>query len=61
MEALIQAKESCRLLRIDIDKWGSPVARQHGINSLPTVWLYDGSKRVSTDTRDALTRVDQLN
>ena len=60
MEALINDKQSCRLLRIDIGKWGSPVAQQHGINRLPTVWLYDGSERVATDTRDTLTRVSQL-
>ncbi len=60
MEALINGKQDCRLLRIDIDQWGSAVASQYGIRRLPTVWLYNGSERVASDTRDVLTRVSQL-
>ena len=61
MEALINDKQACKLLRIDIDKWGSAVARQYAIRSLPTVWLYDGTTRITTNTGDALSRVNQLN
>ena len=61
MEALISDKQSCRVLRIDIDKWGSAVARQYAIRSLPTLWLYDGTTRVTTNTGEALSRVGQLN
>lgn len=43
-----------RLLRIDIDSWGSAVARQHGIRSIPQLWLYDGKELVTQDTRAAL-------
>ena len=60
MEALIEEKQNCVLRRIDIVRWGSDVARQFGIRSLPTLWLYDGQKRVTSDTRDALTRIQKL-
>lgn len=46
-----------RLVRIDIGRWGSPVAEQFGINRLPTLWLYEGGQRVSQDTRDVLSRL----
>jgi len=29
--------------------WDSPVGKQHDITSLPTLWLYDGKKRISAD------------
>ena len=29
--------------------WDSPVGKQHNISSLPTLWLYDGKKRISAD------------
>ena len=61
MEALISDKQACKLLRIDIDKWGSAVARQYAIRSLPTLWLYDGTTRITTNTGDVLSRVNQLN
>ena len=60
MEALINGKQACRLLRIDIDQWGSAVARQYGIRSLPTVWLYNGTTRVANNTSEAVTRIRQL-
>ena len=37
-----------KLVRIDIQRWGSPVAEQFKINQLPTVWLYEGTKRVGS-------------
>ena len=61
MEALVQDKANCVLRRIDIDTWGSDVARQFGIRSLPTVWLYDGKNRVSANTQEVFGRVHGLN
>ncbi len=61
MEALINQKQSVRLLRIDIDKWGSPVANQYGINRLPTVWLYNGTNKVASGTQAAIAQASQLN
>ena len=60
MESLIHSKPNVNLRRINIVKWGSPVAGQYGIRELPTLWLYDGRKRVSTDMRDVFQRVSGL-
>ena len=60
METLIKDKSNCVLRRIDIVTWKSDVARQFGIRSLPTLWLYDGHTRVAADTRDVLARVNGM-
>lgn len=54
LEDLIQKQEGVRLLRVDIVKWGSPVAKQYKIGMLPQVWLYDGEDVVTHDTGQAL-------
>ncbi len=54
MEALIRNTDAANLRIIDIDRWGSPVAEQYGIRSIPALWLYEGTERVSTDTREVL-------
>ncbi|MGE0709829.1 MAG: thioredoxin family protein [Planctomycetota bacterium] len=54
VEALVNQRPDLRLLRIDIKTWRSPVARQFGIDRLPTVWLYQDGQRLSGDTRQAL-------
>lgn len=50
----MEERSDLRLLHIDVDSWGSPVARQYGIRSLPTVYLYDGTELVTRDTQRAL-------
>lgn len=59
MEALIRKLDGVRLRRIEVEAWESPVAVENGIRSLPTLWLYDGHDRVSTDARDVLQRLVQ--
>lgn len=54
MEALVNQRPDLRLVRIDIASWGSPVAKQYGIRSIPAVWLYEDGRAVSQDTRQAL-------
>lgn len=49
MEALINDRKTARLRRIDIDSWGSAVAKSHDIRRLPTLALYDGTRLVSED------------
>ncbi len=61
MEALSNNKQGVRLIRIDIDRWGSPVAKQYGINRLPTVWLYNGTSKVASGTQAAIAQASQLN
>jgi hypothetical protein len=58
-ELVKKTTDRTRLLRIDIGKWGSPVAEQYGIRSLPTVWLYEGTDRTTGDTRKALARLSE--
>lgn len=60
MEALILGKKNAYLRRIDIRSWGSAVAKQFDIRWLPTLWLYDGTQRVSTDTHEVLKRLRTL-
>ncbi|MGE0143000.1 MAG: hypothetical protein AB7I19_20000 [Planctomycetota bacterium] len=54
MEALTQQLSDLRLRRIDVPDWNAPVATAHRIQSLPTLWLYDGTSLVSRDTREVL-------
>jgi thioredoxin-like negative regulator of GroEL len=59
LEALVEAKEGTRLLKIDVDTWGSDVARQYGIRSLPTLWLYEGTELESRDSREIWERLQE--
>lgn len=55
MEAAIQKKPGAYLRQIDIRSWTSEAARQHGIQSIPQLWLYDGAKLVTTDGERVMT------
>jgi len=57
LEARIKPMEGVRLRRVDVNSWTSPAATSNGIRQLPTLWLYDGSKRVSTDSDDVVERL----
>ena len=57
VEALVRKKEGARLLVVDIDSWGSDVAKQYTVTSLPALWLYEDGKRVSTDGQQILDRL----
>ena len=59
LQAAIRERGNVRLRRVNIKDWDSPVARQYGIQSIPQLWLHDGTKRVSTDTMDVLRRIEQ--
>lgn len=60
MEAWTQQQtDGTRLLRVDIDTWSSDVARQYGIRSLPTLYLFEGKDLVLKDTRAVLQRIQQ--
>ena len=60
MESLIRTKQNVQLRRIDINTWNSQVARQFGIRRLPTVWLFNGTEKVTTDRNKALARITKL-
>ena len=44
LEARINELDTIRLRKVNIVNWGSDVAKQHGIKSLPTLHLYDGDE-----------------
>ena len=46
-----------RLRRIDVPDWDCAVARSNSIRSLPTLWLYDGKRKLRGDVRDVMTRL----
>ena len=50
----MEERDDVRLVVVDVESWGSPVAKQHGIRRLPTVWLFEGEDRVSTDVGSIL-------
>ncbi len=49
--------EQAHLVRIDIDQWGSDVAQQYGIRSLPSLRLYEGGELVAEGMREVLGRL----
>ena len=59
MEALVEERGDVRLRKIDIASWDSPVARQHGIQRIPKVALYDGTKLVSESPREVFELLGQ--
>lgn len=60
LEALATQHPNIKLRRIDVGSWSSPVARQHGIRRLPTVWLYENGALVTQDSKAALARLQAL-
>lgn len=54
MEDAIRRLGTVNLRRIDIRDWNSPVAKQHKINSVPSLVLYDGDELLSDDTRTVM-------
>ena len=39
------------LRKVDIKSWDSQVARQHGIDRLPTLWLYKDRQLVTRESQ----------
>ena len=46
-----------RLRRVNVKSWTSAVAKQCKIRSLPTLWLYKGSKIVSRKKEEILATI----
>ncbi len=40
VEALVEQHDRVFLRKINIEDWGSPVAKQHHIRSIPALWVY---------------------
>ena len=56
----MKKKGTVALRKVDIVNWQSDVARQHRIRQIPTLWLYEGQKRVETDSRKVLDRIQNM-
>lgn len=41
LEALAKKGEQYRLIKVDVSRWGSPVAQQFDLRSLPSFLVYD--------------------
>jgi hypothetical protein len=57
LEALIEKMDGVRLRKIEIPRGPCAVAEANRIRGVPTLWLYDGARRVSSDTQDVLHRL----
>jgi thiol-disulfide isomerase/thioredoxin len=47
LEKLAQSTPNVYLRKIDIKDWESPVAKQYGLHSIPSVWIYDTNGRLA--------------
>jgi hypothetical protein len=54
LEALARKKQTFRLRRIDLSGDDRSAGQQHGIRAIPTLWLYDGTEKVSEDSQEIL-------
>jgi hypothetical protein len=54
LEALATRRQDVFVRIVDIVSWDSPVARQHGVQRLPSVWLYEDGELVTADTGRAV-------
>ena len=60
MEALAKANAKVKLRIIDIGDWKSPVVRQHRIEGVPALWLYEDGRLYSKDNREVGARLQAL-
>ena len=42
------------LRKVDIRSWTSDAARQHGIRSIPQLWLYEGTRLVTREGEEVM-------
>ena len=51
LEGIATSDPNVVLRKVDIVDWGTPVAKQFKIQSIPNVWVFDGAgRRVGTPT-----------
>ena len=59
LEKLAKNNPDIDLVKIDIERWGSDVAKQFNIRSIPYIRIYDGKGKLMGDTRADLRRLMQ--
>lgn len=47
MEAFVRKNADYALIKVNINKWGSPVTQQFGINGIPAFRVYDSYSLVA--------------
>ncbi len=57
MEALVKKHQDLKLRKIDIVRWGSPVATQFEIDRLPDLLLYENGELAAYGTHEVLARL----
>jgi thioredoxin-like negative regulator of GroEL len=60
LEALANRNPAVALRIVDVGSWSSPAAAQHGIRSLPTIWLYENGEPLSRDRAQVAQRLQAL-
>ncbi len=50
----MRERDGTYLRRIDVVEWGSEVAKQHGIRSLPHLVLYENGRETARGAREVL-------
>ena len=62
LEELIRSNPDLVLVKIDIVRWGTPVARQHNIESIPNIRVFNRhGQQVGSPTHDLREVVSYLN
>ena len=54
LESFVQETPNVYLRKINIKKWGSPVAKKYEIHSVPSIWIYDKRGRLGQKTGSSM-------
>jgi len=60
LEKLDIEKDDIVVLKVNIDKWGSPVCKQFSIKSVPAFLVYDGTGQLLYQGEEARTKVMEM-
>jgi hypothetical protein len=60
LEALAKRHPGVKLRIVDVGSWDSDAARQHQIQRLPTVWLFEGGELSSKDQAAVFAKLNSL-
>ena len=60
LEALSQKNTNVAVLKVEIAKWGSPVANQYKIHSIPYFQVYDASGKKTAEGDAAREQINRL-
>jgi hypothetical protein len=60
LEALTKKFDDLVIIKVDIEKWGSPVAAQFNLKSIPYLEVYDKKGEQLYKGKDAIAYIDRL-